>query len=485
MLGWRRTNASRRRDLPLEGQILLLVTLVLVAFGQVMVYSASSAYALTHDEFGHDPLHFVKAGAIYTVAGVVALLVVMRARPSWLRVAGPLILVVSLGLLVAVLIPGIGVEVNGARRWLAFGPLTFQPSELAKIGLLGTCAALLAARRHAPERIADLVPIAAVSAFACGLVLVEPDLGTAISMALMIGGMLIVAGIRTGLLLRVALVAATLGTLAIVAEPYRRDRFLAFLDPWSQSGDGAYQVVQAMIAIGSGGVTGVGLGGSVQKVNYLPEAHTDMIFAVIGEELGLVGALFVIVLFATFAWAGFTIALRARDRFSQLVAAGATSLVAGQAVVNLCAVMGIMPLTGIPLPLISHGSSSRVATLFLVGVLLAISRESVAIAAAAGREPEAGAGRGAAARRGARHPGAASPPRRRAVAFRAGWRRASSSRRAAPSVTSRPRWRSPTSSSRAARRCTSPARRSASRRRWCRRAATPSTPSGSPASSAG
>ncbi len=414
MLGWRRTNASRRRDLPLEGQILLLVTLVLVAFGQVMVYSASSAYALTHEEFGHDPLHFVKAGAIYTVIGVLALLVVMRARPSWLRVAGPLILVVSLCLLVAVLVPGVGVEVNGARRWLAFGPITFQPSELAKIGLLGTCAALLAARRHAPERIADLVPIGAVAAFACGLVLIEPDLGTAISMALMIGGMLVVAGIRTGLMLRVALVVVTVGTLAVFAEPYRRDRLLAFMDPWSQSGDGAYQVVQSMIAIGSGGVTGVGLGGSVQKVNYLPEAHTDMIFAVIGEELGLVGALFVIVLFAAFAWAGFTIALRARDRFSQLVAAGATSLVAGQAVVNLCAVMGIMPLTGIPLPLISHGSSSRVATLFLVGVLLAISRESVGVAAAAVREPEAGAP--AEAQQRTAQQAAPAPRRRRAAA---------------------------------------------------------------------
>jgi cell division protein FtsW len=216
--------------------------------------------------------------------------------------------------------------------------------------------------------------------------------------------------VRAGLLLRVAVVVIALGTLAIAAEPYRRDRLLAFLDPWSQSGDGAYQVVQAMIAIGSGGLTGVGLGGSVQKVNYLPEAHTDMIFAVVGEELGLVGALFVIGLFGAFAWAGFTIALRARDRFSQLVAAGATGLVVGQAAVNLCAVMGVMPLTGIPLPLISHGSSSRVATLLIVGVLLAISRES------AGAAEEAPARPAEAPERAPRR--AAAPPagRRRAAA---------------------------------------------------------------------
>jgi cell division protein FtsW len=225
--------------------------------------------------------------------------------------------------------------------------------------------------------------------------------------------MLVVAGARVGLLARVGTVVIVLGALAIALEPYRRDRLLAFVDPWTQSGDGAYQVVQAMIAIGSGGVTGVGLGGSVQKVNYLPEAHTDMIFAVVGEELGLVGALFVISLFATFAWAGFTIALRATDRFSQLVAAGTTSLVAGQAVVNLCAVMGVMPLTGIPLPLISHGSSSRVATLFMVGVLLSISRESAAPAEVEVEEAPDVPREPAAPRQQA-----ATPPRRRRVAAR-------------------------------------------------------------------
>ncbi|MFM7693154.1 MAG: FtsW/RodA/SpoVE family cell cycle protein, partial [Actinomycetota bacterium] len=156
---------------------------------------------------------------------------------------------------------------------------------------------------------------------------------------------------------------------------YRRDRIFAFLDPWGQSQDGAYQVVQAMIAVGSGGIFGQGLGSSVQKVNFLPEAHTDMIFAVIGEELGLVGAVITIGLFAAFAWAGFTIAARAADPFQRLVAAGATALVAGQAVIHLGAVMGILPLTGIPLPLISHGSSSRVVVLILVGLLVAISRE--------------------------------------------------------------------------------------------------------------
>ena len=191
----------------------------------------------------------------------------------------------------------------------------------------------------------------------------------------MVFALLVVAGTKKSLLALVLSAGLVVGSLLIYAAPYRRDRFLAFLDPWSQSADGAYQVVQSMIAIGSGGIFGVGLGGSVQKVNFLPEAHTDMIFAVVGEELGLFGSVLIVALFAVFAWAGYTIAMRTVDPFQRLLAAGATALIVGQAIVNLGAVMGILPLTGIPLPLISYGSSSRIVILALVGVLIAISRE--------------------------------------------------------------------------------------------------------------
>ncbi len=372
--------AARRSELPLPGQVLLLVTLALTAFGQVMVYSASSAYAMTHAAYRHDSAYFLKNGILFTVVGVLAMLVVMRIPPRWLKAAGPGILAGSLVLLVVVLVPGIGEEINGARRWLPLGPISIQPSELAKLGLLATVAALLAARRQPPAGVrAALLPIGALTALVCVLVLVEPDLGSALSIALMAAAMLLVAGTPVGVMVRLAAAGVALVGLAIYVEPYRRERFLAFLDPWAESSDGSYQVVQSIIAIGSGGVWGTGLGESVQKVNYLPEAHTDMIFAVIGEELGLVGTLLVVGAFGLFAWAGFSIALAAADRFGKLVAAGATALIVGQAGINLGAVMGILPLTGIPLPLISFGSSSRVVTLLTVGVLLSVCREGAVV----------------------------------------------------------------------------------------------------------
>jgi cell division protein FtsW len=219
------------------------------------------------------------------------------------------------------------------------------------------------------------MPIGLVVGVVCALIMVQPDLGTTIAVCLMVFALLVVAGTKKSLLAFVLGAGFVVGSVLIYAAPYRRDRFLAFLDPWGQSADGAYQVVQSMIAIGSGGIFGVGLGGSVQKVNFLPEAHTDMIFAVVGEELGLFGSVLIVALFAVFAWAGYTIAMRTVDPFQRLLAAGATALIVGQAIVNLGAVMGILPLTGIPLPLISHGSSSRIVILALVGMLIAISRE--------------------------------------------------------------------------------------------------------------
>jgi cell division protein FtsW len=381
----RRTSAPapvpvrRRRDLPVEGQVLLLVTLGLTAFGQVMVYSASSPTGLTNAQYGHDSLYFVKHGVVFTVLGVLAMLAAMRVPPRWLRSGGPLFLAASLLLLTAVLVPGVGQRLNGAQRWIAVGPLTLQPSELAKLALLGTVAALLAGRRRPPQRLAEVArPIGLLTIVVCGLVLAEPDLGSALAIGLMVLAMLVVTGVPGGLLLRLGLLSAGAVGLAVASAPYRRARFLAFLHPWdhAHAADASFQVVQAMIGLGSGGVAGVGLGESVQKWSYLPEAHTDMIFAVIGEELGLVGTAIVVGGFAAFAWAGFTIALRARDPFGKLVAAGATALVAGQAAINLGAVTSILPLTGVPLPLISFGSSSKVVTLVMVGVVLAICRDA-------------------------------------------------------------------------------------------------------------
>jgi cell division protein FtsW len=295
--------------------------------------------------------------------------------PTWVRRTAPIALVGTLVLLVAVLVPGVGLEINGAKRWLALGPITIQPSELAKVAVLLAVAAILTSRRP-PQRLRDLLaPIGIIVAGFGGLIMLQPDLGTTLAIGLTVAALLLLAGTRVMLLVK-ALAISLIGVAGLIAlEPYRRARILSFLDPWGQSQEGAYQVVQSMIAIGSGGVFGQGLGGSVQKVNFLPEAHTDMIFAVIGEELGLVGTVGTLALYAAFAWAGYTIAMRAVDPYQRLVAGGATALITGQAIINLGAVMGVLPLTGIPLPLISYGSSSRLVMLALVGVMLAISRE--------------------------------------------------------------------------------------------------------------
>ncbi len=365
------------RELPLEGQVLLIVTICLVVFGQLMVYSASSAYAMTHAEFGFDSLYFVKSGVLYTLGGVALMIAMIFLVPaSWLRRIAPLLFVAALAGLVLVRLPGFGVAANGASRWLAIGPFTVQPSEFAKLGTLLIVCVILANRARPVQTLRELVfPLGALVGLVCLLIMAQPDLGTTLAVMVMVFAVLVAAGAARRVLAELLAIGLVVGGFLIYMAPYRRDRIFAFLDPWSQSADGAYQVVQSMIAIGSGGIFGVGLGGSVQKVNFLPEAHTDMIFAVIGEELGLIGSVIVVGLFGAFAWAGATIAMRTRDPFQRLLAAGATALIVGQAIVNLGAVMGILPLTGIPLPLISYGSSSRLVMLALVGMLIAISRE--------------------------------------------------------------------------------------------------------------
>jgi cell division protein FtsW len=352
----------------LEYHLLVLVTLALVAFGLVMVYSASSARALLGAD---DPAYYLKRQALYAVLGLVALVILSRTDYRRLRFAGGPLLCGSFFLLVAVL--GIGVAVNGARRWIPLGPLAFQPSELAKLALAIWTAALLA-RRPAPQTLGELVrPIGLVVGASCALILVEPDLGSALAIGIMVSAILLVSGTPLRTLAGASGIAATLVLAAIWIEPYRRARIFSFLDPWHDPQGAGFQIVQAMIALGSGGIFGVGLGESVQKIYYLPEASTDMIFAIIGEELGLVGVVAVIAAFALFAYAGFNIALRCRDPFGKRLAAGLTALVCGQAAVNVSAVMGLAPLTGIPLPFVSYGGSSLVVGLASVGILLNIA----------------------------------------------------------------------------------------------------------------
>jgi cell division protein FtsW len=361
----------------LESNVLVLVTLSLVAFGMVMVYSATSASATIG---GGNPAYYLKRQGIYALLGIALLVVATRANYRALRHMAPMLVLGTLFLLVLVLVAGD--RVNGASRWLELGPVTFQPSELAKPAL-GVWTALYLARRPVPRTLAELSrPIGLLTAIFGALVLAEPDLGTAIALALIVGTMLVVAGAPMRMMGAATAIVGTVVLFAIWLEPYRRSRIFAFINPWHDAEGAGYQTVQAMVGLGSGGVFGRGLGESVAKVFYLPEAHTDMIFAIIGEELGLLGGMLVIAAYAAFAWAGLRIALRSRDPFGKALASGITALVCGQAALNLAAVVGMAPLTGIPLPLVSYGGTSLVVMLASVGILLNIARiDGVEVAA--------------------------------------------------------------------------------------------------------
>jgi cell division protein FtsW len=352
----------------LEGRLLVLVTLGLVAFGLVMVYSATSAAAALG---GADPSAYLKRQAAYAVLGVLLLIGASRLDYRKLKNLAPALVLSSIVLCGLVLVAG--TEVNGARRWLSFGPAAFQPSELAKLALAVWAAAYLT-RRRAPQKLRELLrPIGLLTGLFCILILLEPDLGTVIAIVVMLTAVLLVAGTPPRTLGAGAGLAVALGLAAIWIEPYRRARVFSFLHPWHDAQGAGFQIVQAMIGLGSGGVLGDGLGQGIQKVNYLPEAHTDMIFAVIGEELGLVGSTMLILAYALFAYAGLRIALVSRDPFGKRLAAAIVALVCGQAVINLAAVLGLAPLTGIPLPFVSYGGSSLVVQLASVGVLLNIA----------------------------------------------------------------------------------------------------------------
>jgi len=355
---------------PLEYNILLTATLCLLAFGAVMVYSASSAPAVLQQ--GGAGTSYLVRYLIYGAIGL-ALMVVLTRRglDGLMRITGPLLAAAFVGL-VAVKLPGIGVTVNGAKRWIGAGPLQFQPSELAKLALLLYAVKFLSEK---PSRIRDprqLVPLLGVFGLAIMLVATQPDLGTALVVAFTLVCVLVAAGIsRRHLMIGLAFGAGLVVLFAIV-EPYRRARLTAFLHPWSHASTSGFQAVQGQIALGSGGVSGVGLGQSVQKIFYLPEAHTDFILAVIGEELGVIGVSALLFLYGLIAYAGLRVAQRAKGT-AQLLAAGLTSLVLCQALLNVFAVLGLAPLTGVPLPFISYGSSNLLVMLAVMGLLLNIA----------------------------------------------------------------------------------------------------------------
>lgn len=354
--------------------VLLVVVAVLLAIGIVMVYSASmvDAQASMGDSF-----YFLKRQGLWAGLGLVGMLAFTRLDYSiYQKYARPLLLGCAV-LLVLVLVPGIGLKVLGARRWLGFSSARFQPSELTKLGMIIFLADFMARRQEQVPRFwRFVVPVMLLLGLLFGLIMLEPDLGTSLVLAGIVFLMLLAGGANVWHLSGVAFLAVPgVGVLSLTSS-YRAQRLFTFLDPFKDPQGSSWQIIQALYALGSGGLFGLGLGRSRQKFFYLPERHTDMIFAILGEELGLVGTLLVLVLIILFAWRGYRIAVSAPDRFSSLLAVGVTSWITLQACMNIAVVTSTIPMTGIPLPFISYGGSSLLFTMVGVGILLGISRHS-------------------------------------------------------------------------------------------------------------
>jgi len=367
---------------PLGGFVALLALVaVLSIVGLVMVLSASSVHDL---RTYHSPWYSFARQLVYLAVGAAVMAVVLRIDYHRWRRWAPVLLGACGLCLVAVLLPGIGNRVNGSRRWLGLGPVQFQPSELAKLALALFCADILCRRAGTiGTGVRAAAPVLAAFAAAAFLVMVQPDMGTTLVLGVVVMANLFVGGVRLPAMGAMVGAVGAVALLSGVVAPYRRDRLLSFMHPLADSGNKGYQSVQGLVALGSGRLTGVGLGASRAKWGFLPNAHTDFIFAIVGDELGLVGTFLVLGLFMAFAVLGVRAALRAPDRFGALVAAGVTAWVVGQAVVNMGAVVGLLPVTGVPLPFVSYGGSALVITMAATGILLNI--------AAQGRPP-AGAG---------------------------------------------------------------------------------------------
>jgi cell division protein FtsW len=381
---------------------LFLVVVALVGFGVVMVYSASAILAT--DRF-RDPYFFLRKQCFWALLGLGALWATMGVDyRRWRAVVLPL-LGLAVFLLVAVLLPGFGQEINGTRRWLRWGPVSFQPTELAKLALVLYLADFLARRQAQIGSFwRGFLPPLLVTAAMAALILKQPDLGSSVALVAVVLSTIYVAGARLRHMAVVALAAVPVIVLLVTGASYRLRRVFAFIDPWADPRGAGFQIIQSYLALGGGGLTGRGLGESKQKLFYLPEPHTDFIFAIVGEELGFVGAVVTVVLFGLLLWRGMRIALRVADPFGALAAIGITAMLTTQALVNLGVVVGLLPTKGLPLPFVSFGGSSLLVAMASVGLLLNISlHQSVAPL-------------------GAADPGAA-PVRRRAPAVAPGERR--------------------------------------------------------------
>ena len=346
--------------------------LTLLSIGLLMVGSSSSVRAL---ETLNDSFYYLKRQALWSIIGLGVMAWTIRLDYQVIRKYARVFFLLTLVSIIVVLIPGIGQVAGGARRWLVIGPLRFQPSELMKLAIVVYMAWALS---RVPERVKSftrgILPYVILVGVVFLLILQQPDLGTATAVAGTVVLMLFAAGARLGHLVLLGVAALPVGVYAVIGQEYRRSRWEAFINPFADPQGSGFHIIQARYALGSGGLFGLGLGNSRQKFFYLPAEHTDFIFAILGEEIGFVGAVFVIGLFVLLAWRGYNTAARAPDSFSSLLAAGITTMIVLQAMLNIAVVCGVLPITGVPLPLVSFGGSSLVPTLAGVGLLLNISK---------------------------------------------------------------------------------------------------------------
>ena len=363
--------------------MLLFVTLTLALMGLVMVFSASAIVAGNRFQ---DPEFFLKRQIAWLGFGVLLMHLTSRIDYQlWKKLSIPILIAMTV-LLVMVLVPSLGVAAKGARRWLRWGPISIQPAEMVKLVAVIYLAAYLARKSDKVTLFrGGLLPALIIVGVLSGLVLLEPDLGTVVVMGLVTVSLLFLGGARITHLLGLGLCAIPAVLILVLGSSYRRQRLMTFLAPWKDATDAGFQITQSFLAFGSGGPFGVGLGEGKQKLFFLPEAHTDFVLALVGEELGLAGTASVTVLFALFVWRGFQIASRARVPFGKYLGLGITLLIGVQALVNASVVTGLLPTKGLTLPFVSYGGSSLVVSFVGVGMLLSISRDRHGGASKGGR----------------------------------------------------------------------------------------------------
>ncbi len=352
---------------------LLLITAVLIVFGSIMIYSSTSVVTPFLAKKNITPFFYFKRHLFTVLMGIVFMYIAFRVPADTLQKAAIPLLVFSFALLILVFVPKIGITAGGARRWIRLWPSTFQPSELVKLAMV----IFLARYMSRPEYRTDsfycfLIPIAVMGLFQV-VFLRQPDFGATMSLCLLTVAMLVLSGIRLRYIAMLGLFLVPL-SVKLLMEPYRLKRILAFLDPWKDPQGSGFQLVQSFIALGSGGMRGVGLGESKQKLSFLPESHTDFIFSLVGEELGFIGALTLVCLFFFLFLRGVSIANRTKNLFGYYLASGLSMMVALQALINFCVATGLVPTKGLPLPFVSYGGSSLLMNMVAVGILLRLSK---------------------------------------------------------------------------------------------------------------